>query len=90
MVETVFWGFGYFFKLVIFNRNLYIVLVTNSIFMVTKNSKRSDTAIRVSRWLDKEIEVYVSDKKNKVTFPSKRNFVDKAVMELLEKNGVKL
>ena len=70
------------------NRNLYIVLVTNSIFMVI-SSKRSDTAVRISRWLDEAIESYVSNKKTKVEFPSKRNFVDTAVMQLLEKKGVK-
>ena len=59
-------------------------------FMVTNNMKRSDTAVRVSKWLDKEIEGYISDKKNKVSFPSKRNFVDTAVMRLLEEKGVKI
>ena len=58
--------------------------------MVTSSTKRNDTAIRISRWLDKEIENYVSDKKTKVEFPSKRNFVDTAVMQLLEKKGVEL
>lgn len=52
--------------------------------------KRKDTAVRVSRWLDKAIEKYISDKKVKVHFPSKRNFVDMAVMKLLEEKGVKL
>jgi len=70
-------------------RKPYIVMVTISMFMVT-NTKRKDTAVRVSRWLDEEIENYVSDKKNKVSFPSKRNFVDTAVMQLLEEKGVKL
>ncbi|MBU3923810.1 MAG: hypothetical protein KJ592_02745 [Nanoarchaeota archaeon] len=58
--------------------------------MVTKNTKRKDTAVRVSRWLDEEVENYISNKKNKVAFPSKRNFVDTAVMQLLEKKGVKV
>ena len=52
--------------------------------MVTLSGNRSDTAIRISRWLDKEIENYLSDRKIKIEFPSKRNFVDKAVMQLLE------
>ena len=64
-------------------------MVTNSIFMVTGN-ERKDTAVRVSKWLDEEIADYISDKKNKVAFPSKRNFVDMAVMQLLEEKGVKL
>jgi len=58
--------------------------------MVMKIVERNDTAIRVSKWLDKEIEKYISDRKVKIEFPSKRNFVDKAVMSFLEKRGVKL
>ena len=66
------------------------MLVTISIFMVTLSNKRSDTAVRMSRWLDEEVENYISNKKMKVAFPSKRNFVDTAVMQLLEEKGVKL
>jgi len=66
------------------------VLVTICILMVMKIVERNDTAIRVSKWLDKEIEKYISDRKVKIEFPSKRNFVDKAVMSFLEKRGVKL
>ena len=66
------------------------MLVTISIFMVTSSNKRNDTAVRISRWLDEAIEGYVSNKKTKVKFPSKRNFVDTAVMQLLEEKGVKL
>ncbi len=58
--------------------------------MVITNTTRNDTAIRVSKWLDKEIENYISDRKIKITFPSKRNFVDSAIMQLLEKRGIKL
>jgi len=58
--------------------------------MVTLSSKRNDTAVRISRWLDEEIESYVSTKKAKIEFPSKRNFVDTAVMQFLEKKGVKI
>ena len=57
--------------------------------MVT-NSKRKDTAIRLSKWIDNEIEGYISDRKTKVEFPSKRNLVDKAVMQFLEEKGVRL
>jgi hypothetical protein len=58
--------------------------------MVTK-SKRGDTAIRVSRWLDEEVEQFISkDRKMKLEFPSKRNLVDNAVMNFLEGRGVKL
>ena len=58
--------------------------------MVIQHNKRKDTAVRVSRWLDKEVEGYISDRKIKIEFPSKRNFVDKAVMAFLEKKGVEL
>ena len=63
-------------------------MVTISILMAM--SERNDTAIRVSKWLDAEIEGYISDRKVRVEFPSKRNFVDKAVMAFLEKRGVEL
>ena len=65
-------------------------MVTNSIFMATSPTKRNDTAVRVSRWLDEEVDNYISDRKIKIEFPSKRNFVDNAVMAFLEKKGVKL
>jgi hypothetical protein len=58
--------------------------------MVTISNKRSDTAVRISRWLDEAIENYISNKRVSVSFPSKRNFVDTAVMQLLEKKKVKL
>jgi hypothetical protein len=51
-------------------------------------TKRNDTAVRISKWLDEEVERYISDRKNRVEFPSKRNFVDKAVMQLLEEKKV--
>ena len=56
-----------------------------------KSKQRRDTAVRVSRWVDKSVEDYINDKGNqriKVEFPSKRNFVDKAVIQLLEERGV--
>lgn len=57
--------------------------------MVTIN-ERDDTVVRVSRWLDVEVEKYISSsKKNKIEFPSKRNFVDFAVLKLLESKGVR-
>ena len=58
--------------------------------MVITSAERNDTAIRISRWLDEEISSYISNKKTKVKFPSKRNFVDTAVMQLLEERGVKI
>ena len=54
-------------------------------------TKRSDTAVRVSKWIDRAVSSYISqDKKMQIEFPSKRNFVDKAVLKLLEERGVKL
>ena len=64
------------------------MLVTISVLMATVD--RNDTAVRVSKWLDAEVESYISDRKVRVEFPSKRNFVDKAVMTFLEKRGVEL
>ncbi len=58
--------------------------------MVTLNNKRNDTAVRISRWLDEAVEQYLTDRKNKIEFPSKRNFVDKAVMQFLEERKVEL
>ena len=50
-----------------------------------------ETTVKISRWLVSEIEKYVSmNKKNMSDFPSKRNFVDRAVIKLLEERGVKL
>lgn len=54
------------------------------------SSKRSDTAVRISRWLDEAVEGYISDKKVRLTYPSKRNFVDNAVAKLLEEEKVNL
>lgn len=51
---------------------------------------RKDTAVRISKWLDEAVENYISDRKVKVDFPSKRNFVDKAVLQFLEEKGVNL
>ena len=81
-------NFCYFFGF--FVRNFYILLITISLFMVTSSNQRSDTAVRISRWLDEAVENYISDKKVRVAFPSKRNFVDTAVMQLLEEKKVKL
>lgn len=58
--------------------------------MATETSERSDTAVRISKWLDRAVERYISDRRVRVKFPSKRNFVDTAVMKFLEEEGVKL
>ncbi|MEI7718303.1 MAG: hypothetical protein WCI72_00420 [archaeon] len=50
-----------------------------------------ETTVKVSKWLIKEVEGYLtSSRKNQTEFPSKRNFVDKAIIELLAKRGLKL
>ena len=50
-----------------------------------------ETTVKASRWLVEEIDKYVSkNMKNASDFPSKRNFVDRAIMRLLEENGVDL
>jgi hypothetical protein len=58
--------------------------------MVTASTKRSDTAVRISRWLDEAVQDYISNKKVKLEFPTKRNFVDNAVARFLEEKGVNL
>jgi hypothetical protein len=50
-----------------------------------------ETTVKVSKWLITEIENYIEENvKNKTEFPSKRNFVDKAIISFLETRGVKL
>ena len=50
-----------------------------------------ETTVKVSRWLVEEIDKYVNkNMKNASDFPSKRNFVDRAIMLLLEAKGVNL
>ena len=50
-----------------------------------------ETTVKVSKWLIKEVDDYLNvSLKNQTEFPSKRNFVDKAIISLLEKKGVKL
>ena len=50
-----------------------------------------EATVKISKWLLDEINDYVStSKKNMSDFPSKRNFVDRAVITLLEKKGVQI
>ncbi len=52
---------------------------------------KEESTVKVSRWLLEEIEKHLSNgNKNKTEFPSKRNFVDKAIIKLLEERGVNL
>jgi hypothetical protein len=49
-----------------------------------------ETTVKVSKWLIRAVDSYVEKNvQNKTEFPSKRNFVDKAIISLLEKKGVK-
>jgi len=50
-----------------------------------------ETTVKVSKWLIKQVDSYLkSSLKNQTEFPSKRNFVDKAIIEMLEKRGLAL
>ena len=50
-----------------------------------------EATVKISKWLLEEIDAYVlNSKKNMSDFPSKRNFVDRAVISFLEKRGVKI
>ena len=50
-----------------------------------------EATVKISRWLLEEIEKFVDkNKKNMSDFPTKRNFVDRAVMKLLEEKRVNL
>jgi len=50
-----------------------------------------ETTVKVSRWLVEEIDKFVNlNLKNASDFPSKRNFVDRAIIRLLEEYGVNL
>lgn len=50
-----------------------------------------ETTVKISKWLLDEIENFsMKTKRNLSEFPTKRNFVDMAVIGLLEERGVKL
>ena len=50
-----------------------------------------ETTVKISKWLIDEVDNYLrKNKRNMTEFPSKRTFVDVAVMSFLEKRGVKL
>lgn len=62
-------------------------LYTIRILMVTSN----ETTVKSSKWLIEEVDKFINkNNKNKSDFPSKRNFVDRAIMQLLETQGVNL
>ena len=50
-----------------------------------------ETTVKISKWIIQEVEKFLNkNNRNKSEFPSKRNFVDRAVMNLLESQGVNL
>lgn len=50
----------------------------------------SESSVKISKWVLGEIENYINqNRKNKIEYPSKRNFVDKAVLNYLELKGIK-
>jgi len=62
-------------------------LVTNRIHMVTNK----ETTVKISKWLLEEVDKFINkNMKNASDFPSKRNFVDRAIIKLLEEEEVDL
>tara|TARA_Y100000310_G_scaffold1683_1_gene2133 strand:+ start:2342 stop:2512 length:171 start_codon:yes stop_codon:yes gene_type:complete len=50
-----------------------------------------ETTVKISKWLLEEVDKFINkNMKNASDFPSKRNFVDRAIIKLLEENGVEL
>lgn len=50
-----------------------------------------ETTVKVSRWLIGEVDKFLlTSVRNQTEFPSKRNFVDKAIIDFLEKRRFKL
>ena len=57
----------------------------------TRMATSDETTVKASKWLIDSIDKYINkNNKNKSDFPSKRNFVDRAIMKLLEEQGVDL
>jgi hypothetical protein len=44
----------------------------------------SDVTVKIDKELKKEIETFLSKEKNKIEYPSLKNFVDKAILKLLK------
>ena len=50
-----------------------------------------ETTVKISKWLLEEVDKFINQNmKNASDFPSKRNFVDRAIIKLLEEQGVDL
>lgn len=59
--------------------------------MAKKSIENKETTVKISRWLVTEVSEFInSSSRNISEFPSKKNFVDKAVINMLESKGVKL
>lgn len=64
--------------------NIYIVTI--SIRFVTK-----EKTVKISKYLLEQIQEFRNKNKlNKINYPSDKNFVDRAVMELLNSEGFTL
>ncbi len=51
----------------------------------------NETTVKISRWLVGEIDKFIKKtNRNKSEFPSKKTFVDIAVIEKLERKGIKI
>lgn len=51
----------------------------------------TETTVKISKWLIDAVDKHINkNNRNKTEFPSKRNFVDRAVILLLEERGVDL
>ena len=50
-----------------------------------------ETTVKISKWLLDEVDKFINkNMKNASDFPSKRNFIDRAVIIMLEERGVNL
>lgn len=53
--------------------------------------KLQETTVKVSKWLIDEIDKFMNlNPKNASEFPSKKNLVDRALINFLESNQIKL
>ena len=65
------------------------MVVTICIQLVTMVN--NEKTVKISRWLVEEVQGYISRSKRYLSeFPSKKTFVDRAVIEMLERRGVEL
>lgn len=63
----------------------------NQKYSKNQDDSNRETTVKISRWLVLKIDDFInSSKRNISEFPSKKNFVDRAVMDMLENKGVNL